>query len=163
MSCPLDKALSIGRSPIHIRVITRSVVRTSSAASSPGSTGQRSTLPSSFTSDQHRELPACQGQYQPGSLVLNCVLDGEAYDLTAQHGEQRTSEIDESLPARVAIGAVPRGPATEEIHHRKNTTGAFLVAAKAVAEPLSGLNFPKTDGFSRKCCSSAATRFWLLG
>ena len=49
--------------------------------------------------------------------------------------------------------------AEESRTHRKNTTGAFLVAAKAAAEPLSGLNFPKTDGFSRKCCSSAATRF----
>lgn len=63
---------------------------------------------------------------------------------------------------RVVLAA--NAGATEENYaQRKNTTGAFLVAVKAVAELLSGLNPPNTDGFSRKCCSSAATRFWLLG
>src|SRR5271169_2694363 len=44
-----------------------------------------------------------------------------------------------------------------------NTSGAPFGTENAVADFGSGLNFPKTEGFLRKCCSRASTRFWSLG
>ncbi len=42
---------------------------------------------------------------------------------------------------------------------RKNTSGALSGTANGAADFGSGLNFLKTDGFLRKCRSSASTRF----
>src|SRR6516162_1118629 len=44
-----------------------------------------------------------------------------------------------------------------------NVSGAPLGTDIGVADFGSGLNFPKTEEFWRKCCSRALTRFWSLG
>src|SRR5271169_1015573 len=44
-----------------------------------------------------------------------------------------------------------------------NTSVAFFGTEIGVADFGSGLNFLKTAGFLRKCCSRALTRFWSSG
>src|SRR5208282_3171305 len=54
------------------------------------------------------------------------------------------------------------GSAIESIY-RKKTSGALAGTANGLADFGSALNFLKTEGFLRKCCSKASTRFWSSG
>ena len=45
----------------------------------------------------------------------------------------------------------------------KNVSAAFFGTEIGPPDFGSGLNFPKTTEFSRKCCSSAFTRFLISG
>jgi len=114
-----------------------------------------------YNEERPHDRRSCRGQYQPGSLLLNCVLDGEAYAATRGHSPRMAapkhrvtlgsecplSRLKSKAPRKTSRAprrlAEPSGEQDDSQSEPRPASGIFLGCRKS--DPSSSQDVRRSD------------------